>query len=341
MKKLLYTRPDTLLGVLTLLFMFLFSHSAYSQINLVPNPSFEDTIQCPDAMADITYSIGWNSFNETPDYFHLCSSSPSYSIPNNGWGSQLPASCDAYVGFWAYVSGTPDGREYIGRQLSSPMIIGQKYFVSFKISLAEGSNCATDKVGVLFSTISYSQSNPINVNNSPHIYTSAIVSDTTNWIAFSGFFIADSAYQYIIIGNLFDDSNTDTTILKPPYVIFGYEAYYYLDDICVSSDSITCNPFSLVCNVGIKENNIENTISIFPNPNNGTMTVKYVLAENQKGRFEIYNVVGIKVTDYILQSNTETLSVSQSDLNEGIYFYRLTSNDKVTGYGKVVVIKQQ
>lgn len=103
----------------------------------------------------------------------------------------------------------------------------------------------------------------------------------------------------------------------------------------LTSAATNCNPTS------INETELSNTISIFPNPNNGTMTIKYVLAENQKGRFEIYNVVGIKVTDYILQSNTETLSVSQSDLNEGIYFYRLTSNDKVTGYGKVVVIKQQ
>ena len=69
---------------------------------------------------------------------------------------------------------------------------------------------ASNKLGAKFSTVSYSYSNPIQINNFAHVYSDSVIKDTTSWTLIKGEFTADSAYQYISIGNFFDDINTDT-----------------------------------------------------------------------------------------------------------------------------------
>ena len=81
-------------------------------------------------------------------------------------------------------------------------------------------------------------------------------------------------------------------------------------------------------------------ISIYPNPSNGLMTVNYSIPEHQEGVFEIHNLIGVKVANYSLQSGgTNMLSISNSDLTEGIYMYRIISNNKMIDQGKIVIIK--
>lgn len=85
---------------------------------------------------------------------------------------------------------------------------------------------------------------------------------------------------------------------------------------------------------------LPSAISIYPNPNTGSMTVKYSVPENQTGEFAIYNLIGVKVAGYALPTGkTNTLSVSESSLTEGIYLYRVSSNNKMIEQGKIIVIK--
>lgn len=281
-------------GLILFLSLMIMVSIAHSQQNIIFNSSFEDMIQCPDAGTTISYSSGWATYSGTPDYFNTCSSNSNYLIPNNGWGNQYPSSinCNAYAGLWAYYHPfSPNGREYIGRQLSTAMTIGQRYYASIKVSLADGSNCGINKIGILFSI---SANQPISVNNSPHIYSSSIIADTLNWITISGSFIADSAYQYIILGNFFDDNNTDTTILGPANA-FGYTAYYFLDDICVSIDSTVCNPFTEICNTSILEKYLDDVIYIFPNPADKNITIKIKEDNAKNATIKIYNLLGKEV----------------------------------------------
>lgn len=70
------------------------------------------------------------------------------------------------------------------------------------------------------------------------------------------------------------------------------------------------------------------------------MTVNYSIPENQKGEFEIFNMLGSQVVKYPLQSGEmNSLFVSDSDLTKGIHMYRFTLNGKVVEQGKIVVIK--
>lgn len=64
----------------------------------------------------------------------------------------------------------------------------------------------------------------------------AIVTDSLNWVRIFGSFTADSAYEFIVIGNFFDDVNTDTLIMNGDSIC--YFSYYFLDDVCISTDSL-------------------------------------------------------------------------------------------------------
>jgi hypothetical protein len=146
----------------------LLSSQSFAQVNLVPNPSFEDTVSCPFSIGDIDKAVGWSSFGITPDYFHSCNSL-NFHVPNNVRGFQFAHTGNAYVGIGTYRK-TTNEREYIGIQLSQNLVIGQRYFVKFYLSRAENFYYATNKMGIKLSTVSYSETNPIPTDNNPIFY---------------------------------------------------------------------------------------------------------------------------------------------------------------------------
>ena len=128
--------------------------------NLVPNPSFEEYTTCPDNYYMLP--TDWYSCSGTPDYFNSCDSTGDYSVPNNGDGNQIAFNGVGYVGlytvYYSFMNG--DYKEYIGCLLKTPLIIGAKYYISFYVSLADISNCASNNIGLLFSTKSYQDYQP-------------------------------------------------------------------------------------------------------------------------------------------------------------------------------------
>jgi hypothetical protein len=320
------------------LFTFHFSLYTSTAQNLVPNSSFEDTIACPNSIDEVLYSTGWNKFgNGTPDYFNSCASNipgNSVSVPQNDLGYQYPANGNAYCGFYSYDWSINNYREYIGRQLSSPLIIGQNYYITFKVNLSnidtssvQSCNCASDKLGILFTTTSYYYDiwEPSSIKNFAHIYTNTIVSDTLNWTIIHSSFIADSAYKYITIGNFFSDTNTNIILLKGTKCI----AYYFVDEICVSTDSLTCNPPD-----EINENKF-NVLKIFPNPASDEINID--ISESYKNsNVIIYNVLGEKIKEYIVQPMANKIDIS--NLYQGVYFIQINFNNK-TLIKKIVITK--
>ena len=56
------------------LFAFLFFASQLkAQVNLVPNPSFEEYDTCPDLLDRVQYATHWMNFGNSPDYYNSCS----------------------------------------------------------------------------------------------------------------------------------------------------------------------------------------------------------------------------------------------------------------------------
>jgi hypothetical protein len=304
-----------------LIIILTFACSLCNAQNLVNNWSFEDTVACPTTLTQIDRAVGWMSFRLTPDYFNACSPSNvpvPVSVPHNIWGDQLAHTGDAYAGFVAYKAGATNTREFIATQLNQQLIIGQKYFLSFWVSSAFGyiqnqyPSMACNNIGAKFSTVAYSggfpQTNPQTVDNFPHIVDTTIINDTINWVKISGSFIADSAYQYLSIGNFYDDINSS-------YVIIGSslpnDAYYYLDDVKLSTDSDFVN--------SIDKYNF-NLIKTFPNPARDWI----VVSGSKLNEIILYDILGnlcYKATDLF----TSTLKINISSFSDGIYFIRIKS----------------
>lgn len=286
-----------------------------AQQNLVPNGDFEDTVSCPYTSGQITLASGWNPYSSSPDYYNSCAApSTDVSVPSNVMGYRNPASGNAYAGIINYVKNETNyslNREIIGRQLSSPLIIGQKYFASFKASLAiaYGANMATDKLGILFSTQSYTNTDSTTIppiENFAQIYTDSVITDTVNWTMISGSFIADSSYNYISIGNFFKNQNTDTIQIVNSPISSG--AYYFIDDIRVSTDS-------MYTVTSVQSISRQNSFSVYPNPSTGIIKLK--VANNQSlNIITIYNALGQSVYNYEFKKSE---SLDLRFLDTGIY----------------------
>ena len=281
----------------------------------MPNPSFEEYSSCPDSYTIISYSIGWNSYANTPDYFNICATDLAYSVPNNGWGNQNPFDGSAYAGLWAYYYPySINGREFIGIKLKTPLILGEKYYISFKVSLSDLSNCGINKLGCLFLLNSI---NPINVNNNPHIYCLYPIIDKNNWTTISGSFVADSSYKYIVIGNFFDDFSTDTIVCNGSDNCLSY---YFIDDVCVSTDSLTCNPLVI-----INENTLENDeINIYPNPTNNILNVKWNNLNISPVNIYLYDIYGNLIKQMYIE-NPQNIDISK--YTKGIYILKIKTNN--------------
>lgn len=313
--------------------MFLFiCNVGVAQTNLVPNPSFEDTVSCP--WAESQMPLDWLLFGNSADFLHECSS--ALNIPNTPTGYHQANSGGGMIGVYNYVdsmsSGWPDYREFVGVQLKNPLSIGQKYYLSFYFSYGKtysfGCNCngiGSDKLGMKFSTMQYSQHNPPELNNSAHLYTDSIYIDTAQWVKVSGSIIADSAYSYLMVGNFFDEIHTNSQHFGgPPFFTFG--SYYFIDDICVTTDSLFNENW-----VGVEDfsrMNFGNAFSVFQNPANSLVTINSSL--QSAFNIEIFNVAGQllyseqKITDKILQLDI-------SAYNRGLLFIKITSfNDHFT-----------
>lgn len=260
--------------VVRLILIFIFIGNAFTikAQNLVPNPSFELYDTCPNSIGQIYHSTSWiQPTTGSSDYFNQCYDTTigdNYGeVPNNYYGYQNAKGVGvAYSGVFAcnYTgSSSPTYREYLQTQLSSPLVMNQTYFVSVYVSLSDSSRYETDGFGVYFSSSPISRTDFDAFGYVPQVENTSgsFLSTKTNWMKISGAFIALGGEQYVTIGNFKNDSNTDTVrVIANLSSNTDYNgAYYYVEDVCVSTDSMTCNG-----TVGIKNITVD-PASIFYN----------------------------------------------------------------------------
>ena len=302
-----------------IIFLSFFSIFLFSQ-NLVPNPSFEYTVQCPSTVANITDCANWKNFGNTPDYFHSCAPS-GVSVPSSQFGYQYANSGIAMSGLFTWVnpSSFPDYREFIGAQLTNTLQIGIKYYMSFYVNyagwLSGWKQISSNKIGMRFSTVQSTSVNVAPINNFAHLKTNIVYSDTVNWLKISGSFIADSSYKYIVIGNFFNDLNTDT--LSFSGTLFGsMGAYYYIDDVCVSTDSIFNAGWTNIASL-----KTSSEIKVFPNPANNFL---FLDDFDQFNNFKLFDVIGNEIKFEVLKDKLDL-----SNLPSGVYFLFCTRDKEI------------
>ena len=209
--------------------------------NIVPNPGFEDYSGTP---------IGW--FYKGQHFTNLMKfwSSPTGASPDafgpeirvpahwadKGFGQQEPHSGESMIGLTLYGcdNGKPHCREYVQIQLAEPLVLGQKYYFEFWTSRLPRS-LEINNLGVYFAKESISIKTDELLTHQPKIHAQKIVeAPNKNWTRVAGTFTANSEDDYLLIGNFFDDKNTEATGIDRPDAL-PY-AYYYIDDVLLRKE---------------------------------------------------------------------------------------------------------
>ena len=112
-------------------------------------------------------------------------SSGEVGVPDNFAGYSKAKTGKGYMG--AILSGSNRNfREYFQGTLSSPMIEGQKYCVSFWYKLASGSKFAVDQLGLHFSETEVANGNKSHLNFKAHLSNKEglFLDNTEEWVQF-------------------------------------------------------------------------------------------------------------------------------------------------------------
>ena len=298
------------------IFLLISSISQINAQNYVLNPGFEDTTACPTTLLNqVPLSSGLSSYRATPDFIHACAG----NVPYSSLGMQLPHSGDAMCGFIIHdaILVNPNYREYIGSRLCEKLKVGDTYYASMYINRADNFSGSGDKVGIKFSTVAYNPTSP-SFNNSAQIYTNVMINDTVNWVKISGTFVADSAYEYVIIGNFFDDGHCNYT---------PGTSYYLVDDICVSSDSGLCNT-ALCPDVGIHEQIRDNAYTISPNPFTESTDIQFNNPSKENCTLILYDLHG-RIVQTIVNITSDKIKIERKELTSGLYFFKIYNNSGI------------
>lgn len=253
--------------------------------NFVPNPSFEDNKNIP---CHLVYKP--STFNQalaewfvpsrgTPDIWSMAidPSCDNFALGNQTYttftkkeapifGGIIPHSGNTMIGLAAF---TPKSnyREYAAIKLKEPLKNGQKYNVSFWVARAATTIFAANNLGILFSKDFISvQHDGVISTPPPQIYSQPIIK-SIKWQQISGNFTATDSLQYLLIGNFFDNQQTQTTrvvkTIDASWAYTAYSAYYFIDDIEVTVyDSLSENQYAgLSNNMNNNSNNSNDTLA--------------------------------------------------------------------------------
>ncbi len=218
--------------------------------NLVRNNSFEEgQPECgPTLFPDDygKYATHWECpTNGTTDLF-------STQLPQNcfggmpGWyfppymgyrtGKQMPRTGNEFAGLFVYSKQEPeDYREYLQTRLLEPLVKGESYCAEMYISLGDRVEIAVDKVGMAFKTkrtriYGFNDVLPLK----PKVIYPDVLEDSINWTQVSGNFIADSAYNYLVIGNFFKRDELRKIVQQGKRYLYREMSYYFIDDVSVT-----------------------------------------------------------------------------------------------------------
>ncbi len=168
----------------------------------------------------------------------------------------------------------------------------------------------------MFSTVEYSYSAPVQIQNFSHVISSEVISDTSGWTLVSQTIVADSSYEYLILGNFFSNFLTDTLDIGN----FNPRSYYYIDNVCVVEEGGDCL-LRLSDDIGSA---IRPIMSVYPNPTDDRFTIE--LNNGRIGFISLENAFG----RLVLSSNAlgaSTAQIQMGHLTNGIYILKVETNN--------------
>lgn len=243
------------LGFLLFIFVWCFLNPLWAQ-NLIPNPSFEEKHGCPeitthDYRRSLYFVQNWNNAHGgSCDYLHTC-------IPDENFKSGLlsflekmspPRTGQGYIGMVTYTPdmfyGSYNYREIPLIKLTHPLEKEVEYELEFFVKLAPNSSFSISNFNVYFLRDTREL---IKENNTHNVLVSSMknefrmltynqpISDTSLWTRITFLYIAQGGENYMIMGNLNSNEQTETSSI-PLTIEEGQKpyCYYFVDDVWLS-----------------------------------------------------------------------------------------------------------
>lgn len=224
-----YKLKKAFLNILILVSIF----QANSQVNLVPNGSFEDKISCPTGTNNFQSVAEWYSPNTaSPDYYNACDTQFGGGVPQNDWGFQYAQDGNAYSGLLtlALHDDFLNYREYIQVKLNKSLQKDSIYCWSFYVSRIDNIDYVSNNIGIALteSPITSSDNERLDI---PSIYSHPdIIFDNKNWVLIHGEYQAIGGELYLTVGNFEENINTSTQQIANGSN-GGKSAGYYIDNV--------------------------------------------------------------------------------------------------------------
>jgi len=201
--------------------------------NLVPNPGFEELLQCPTGPSQLAGTAFWfdptGNMQGTPDLFHSCTSG-THSTPVSFLGFQEPADGEGHAGIFLYEGSQvlANWREYLQVELLEELVAHKCYLFSVLANLADNSSRTTDALGVRFYQEAVLLPNAFPPGDEPHLeLPPGTFLNTTDWTPLEGTYIASGGERYLMIGNYRNNANTTVQQLSTN----GNFAYAFIDAV--------------------------------------------------------------------------------------------------------------
>ena len=83
----------------------------------------------------------------------------------------------------------------------------------------------------------------------------------------------------------------------------------------------------------------KHSFNLYPNPNNGNMSMTYDLGKDIEGSMNLYDVTGKLINTYNLLNTSGSVEIIEGQLHNGIYFYCILVNGIKVYTNKIVIIK--
>gem|GEM_PF-3296481 len=217
--------------------------SAAGQSNLVLNEGFEES-----SLAQGSYELRKPGYLASNWYNPMFKRSPHlYNAPEESVAKANSGT--SAIGL--ILGGSKQEKtkyEYITGELSSPLVKGQAYCVSFNVLLHRTSKWATTNIGVLLhhdKELIANVSDLTKLNASLYANSGDPISNT-KWQEYNGYYVASGGEEYISFGMFGEGESIEIKELglKSYFQLDGLKskAYYQLDDLSViaQSDSVDC-----------------------------------------------------------------------------------------------------
>lgn len=226
--------------------------------NLIPNPSFEDLRNLPIKPNPVNNFEGENKSgnkafeNNLNHWFSATKSTPDLrvldSIYQKKCGEKYP-DCDKphtgnyCIGLVSFMEGnqTKAYREYLEIKLLKPLRPSVKTHIEFWLCRGRQAALVSNNIGCYFSKNKVYANIRTPVLVPPQFNIDTIINESTaQWVKIEGSIIPDQAYNFLTIGNFFNNENTLLNKTNAPPSNYSHTAAYYLiDDIKVWQDTIT------------------------------------------------------------------------------------------------------